>query len=319
MTNARSEVAVVGSINLDIIAQTLRIPSPGETVLSTNLSYRTGGKGANQAVAAYRAGAEVTFIGAVGDDDFGRQMLEELRSTGLTHDRISTSAGTPSGVAIIVVDRRAANTVTVAPGANQSINAHDVAHHLDECLPSAAVLVLQGEISLETAAYAARRASRTGTRVIFNASPLGLAENSPASLRSLLSETDVLVVNESEARELAGRDGTAQEIAAVLREFGPEEVVMTLGSHGAVVADAEGVVLVPAFTVDDIDTTGAGDAFCGVLAAELASGSLTISAIRVASAAGALATTKLGAQEAAPQRETIEQFLRERGDIEPAE
>ncbi|MDF2989494.1 MAG: ribokinase [Microbacterium sp.] len=316
MTPNRDGVVVVGSTNLDLIATTPRIPQPGETVLSTSLAYRAGGKGANQAVAAHRAGGRVTFIGAIGDDEFGRTLVQSLTAAGLSAAHLTEMPGIPSGVAMIIVDANAENTITVAPGANSRLTAAGIQGALDASLPTAAVLVLQGEIPLEVAAHAAHEAARAGVRVIFNASPLGLEGD--RALRDILAVTDVLIVNESEGRQLGGHADSIELLASALRGIVPGEVVITLGSEGALLAHAGGIDRIPAFRVEAVDSTGAGDAFCGALAATIAAGEATPFAIRVASAAGALATTALGAQDAAPTHDQITRFLRARGVLQHA-
>lgn len=303
------EVAVVGSVNLDLVASSPRIPRPGETVLSTALTYRNGGKGANQAVAAHRAGARALFFGAVGSDEFGRRILTDLAEAGLSTEDVHAIDGESSGMAMIVVDVHAENTITVSPGANHSVTPSLIGPRLKDALGHARVLVLQGEIPLETVLYAAQVARQAGVRVIFNASPLSAGDEH--LVRQILQVTDILIVNETEARLLGGEGASPEALARSVQRIGGSETVVTLGGAGAILADSSGTFHIPAFKVDPVDATGAGDAFCGTLAAEIAFGTSTPHAIRIANAAGALATTVLGAQAAASTRAQIEKLLEE--------
>lgn len=304
-----SAVVVVGSINLDLVVAGPRIPSPGETVLGGPLSYRSGGKGANQAIAAHRAGADVVFFGAVGSDDFSARLLADLSEAGLDVGHVRTVPDQAAGVAMIVVDPRGENTIMVSAGANGALLPSSIARDLEKALDNAGALVLQCEIPLETALFAARAAKAVGVRVVLNASPLGLGEE--FQLAEILAHTDMLIVNESEARYLGAVGSAPEQLAQSLSGMGPREVVVTLGGEGAVAATPAGVIHVAPFKVDAVDTTGAGDAFCGVLAAEMARECAIDEAIRVANAAGALATTEIGAQSASPSRARIDELVGE--------
>lgn len=283
-------VVVVGSCNLDLIVEVGRLPRPGETVLGGDLARRPGGKGANQAVAARRLGAETAFVGAVGDDDFGTALRRALAAEGIDLAGLATVPGA-SGVALIVVDAQAENVITVAPGANRHVTAEGLSW------TPASVLLLQLEIPLATCVAATTAARAAGARVIVNAAPL--PDPADPQLRRLLELTDVLVVNEGEAT------GLGSVRPERLRELGPPSVVVTLGESGAEVAEGRASYAVPGNPVDAIDTTGAGDAFCGALAAALAEGRSLVDAVRWGCAAGALATTAVGAQAAMP---TLAQF-----------
>ncbi|MDG4825575.1 ribokinase [Asanoa sp. WMMD1127] len=291
-----SRVVVVGSANLDLVVGVPRLPAPGETVLGSDVVTGPGGKGANQAVAAHRLGAETLLVAALGDDRFGTDLRAALAREGLPLDRLVTRAGIATGVALIVVEAAGENTIVVAPGANARLDDSS----LDGLFAPGDVLVLQLEIPLETCLAAARRARDAGASVLLNAAPLPPA--GAAALTELLGVVDVLVVNEGEARQLGG------DARALLRH-GPAACVVTLGARGAVSADGTGARTHPPFPVDAVDTTGAGDTFCGALAVGLASGIDLDQAVRRGCAAGALATTRMGAQSAMPTGAELDLFL----------
>ena len=300
-----TRVAVVGSVNIDATVAVPALPAAGETVLGSDVAYRPGGKGGNQAVAARRLGADTALHAAVGDDAFGARLRDELAAEGLDPAGLTTVAGVPTGLAMILVDGGGENVIVVSPGANGLLDG--------AALPTSSgpgeVLALQLEIPLATCLDAAGRARAAGATVVLNAAPLPkLVE--PA-FADLLSIVDVLVVNEGEAAQLADesapRDWAA--LAERLRALGPATVVVTLGARGAVAADADGRYPCDAFAVDVVDTTGAGDAFCGALAVALADGLPIADAVRRGCAAGALAATRMGAQAALPTRAELDAFL----------
>ncbi len=305
-----SRVVVVGSVNLDLVVAVPRLPEPGATVLGSDVTYQPGGKGGNQAVAARRLGADTVLVAALGDDAFGNDLRETLQREGLPGEAITTVQGAATGIAMIPVSGNGENSIVVASGANALLDASrlDVAR-----LEPGAVLALQLEVPLATCLDAAARARRAGALVQVNAAPLPKTDD-PA-FADLLRSTDVLVVNEGEARSLAG-DAAADwpEMAVRLRESGPAAVVITLGADGAVAADADGTHSQPAFAVEAVDTTGAGDAFCGALAVALADGLPLADAVRRGCAAGAIAATTPGAQSALPTAAELETFLTGTGD-----
>jgi ribokinase len=267
---------VVGSTNMDLITETPKLPQPGQTLLGTDFSTAPGGKGGNQAVAAARAGGDVQFIGAVGDDDFGIALRARLDHAGVGTDRLRTVAG-PSGIAAITVDAQAENTIVVVPGANGTLTGLD--DHDRAAIADAAVLVLQLEIPIETVVAAARTAARAGVAVLLNPSPV---RDLPGDL---IDAVTVLVVNQGEAEAL-GSD--------ILGSV--PHLVTTVGGKGAVHRGPDGVELaVAAPTVEVVDTTGAGDAFTGALAVAWAAGADPRAALEAACAAGAEATTHAGA------------------------
>jgi len=276
-----TRVCVVGSANLDTLLAVDALPRPGETVLASTLTIHPGGKGANQAVAAARAGADVSFVGAVGDDGAGGRLRRHLEVNGVGTGALITVPG-PSGTAVITVDPAGQNTIVVVPGANAALTA-DADLHL---IAGSQVLLLQLEIPIATATAAARLARRSGGTVIANISPIG------GDLSELAGLIDVAVVNETES--------------AQFHHPVPHRVV-TLGARGARYTGADGTVHVPATVVDAVDTSGAGDVFAGVLAAEWPRG--IAHALRSACAAGALATLTPGAGDCAPSAEAIRAAL----------
>jgi ribokinase len=284
---ARCDVCVVGSANLDLVATTARIPGPGETVLGDGYAEHAGGKGLNQAVAAARSGARVAFVGCVGDDDAGRRMRAVLVGDGI--DAADLTVGrSPTGRALIVVDAGGENSIVVVPGAN-----HDVV--LPRSLPDAAVVLCQLEVPLDQVARALAAAKRGGATTILNPAP---ANPLPTDL---LAECDLVVPNEHEVELLGGVEA--------LLAGGSRAVVVTRGGSGVDVHTADGATHCPPFEVDVVDTTGAGDAFCGALAARLAAGDALLQAVRWAAAAGALATTVVGAVPAQPTAEAITELM----------
>jgi ribokinase len=278
-------IALVGSINLDVVVAVERHPAPGETVLGGDRRELPGGKGANQAVAAARLGADVAFVGRVGADDAGRRLRDGLAAEGVdvTHVRVDPDA--PTGMALIAVDGAGENTIVVSSGANARVGAADVEAARD-VLASAVVTLVQHEVPEEAVAAAIGAAGGT---VVLN----------PAPARPLAAAVDVLVPNRGELEALAGRAGDPVELARALALA--RAVVVTLGGEGAVVVDGERVERVPAPRVDAVDTTGAGDAFCGALAQALDAGAELIEAARWATRAAAASVTKPGAQGGLPR------------------
>ncbi len=300
MTN----ILVIGSLNADLVTRAPRFPSPGETISGEDLSVIPGGKGANQAVAAARQGAQVAMLGRVGSDSFGPVLIRNLQQNGVdtSHIQVDPSA---TGTAIIVVDASGQNSIVLSPGANAKVTPADV-----DAFPMQGVdtLLLQFEIPLETVLHAARLARRNGLRVILNPAP---ARRFPDSL---LADVDILVPNESELAVLTGRpvsDVSSAETAA--RTFitkGVETVIVTLGSQGALLVTDKQAIHIPAFPIQVVDTTAAGDAFIGGLAVALWKGYAWEEAVRHGNACGALATAKFGAQPSLPTQAEVEQFLK---------
>jgi ribokinase len=302
-----AQILVVGSSNTDMIIRLDRIPRPGETILGGAFSTAAGGKGANQAVGAARAGGSVTFVARVGRDMFGEQAVAGFVKDSINVEHIVRDAAAPSGVALIFVAKDGENSIAVASGANGLLAPADV-KKAAALLGQAAVLVMQLETPLATVQATADLAAKAGVRVILNPAP---ARPLPAQL---LKRVSILTPNETEAELLTGIkvDGAASaaKAAAKLRQRGVQTVIITLGARGAFIADAAGHQLVPGFKVKAVDTTAAGDIFNGALAVALAEGQALAVAVRFANAAAALSVTKLGAQPSAPLRRDIEKFLR---------
>lgn len=304
-----NRVVVVGSCNLDFIVEVPSLPVPGQTVLGKDVVCRPGGKGANQAVASRRLGANVVFVSATGADQFGVTLRDALSAEGIDLQRLVTTHS-PTGVALIVIDASATNQITVAAGANRRLAPRHLAG-LGDLFEPAAVLLLQLEIPVSTCVVAANGAHAAGATVVLNAAPL--AGDIDDDLKSLLDVTDVLIVNENEAMSLgagapADIDGWLS-FAASYSTSGPAAVIVTLGADGAVAAENGTAFAVPAFRIDAIDSTGAGDAFCGAVAAALAEKRPLREAVERGCAAGALATMAIGAQSALPRAADIEQLL----------
>ncbi|MFZ1176945.1 MAG: ribokinase [Mycobacterium sp.] len=293
-----ARVCVVGSVNMDLSLDVDALPRRGETVLASSLTYAPGGKGGNQAVAAARAGAQVQFVGAVGDDAAAEQLRAHLLANGVGLDGIVEMPG-PSGAAIIVVDANAENTIVVAPGANGHLTLSDAA--VRTVIAECDVLLTQLEIPVRTAVAAAQQAHSAGAVVIVNASPAGQEQSSLAELATV---ADVVIANEAEAGGWPWR---------------PTHLVITLGARGTRYVGADGQFEVPAPAVAALDTTGAGDVFAGVLAASWPSDPGSNPALRAerlralqrACAAGALATLAPGAGDCAPDAEAIDAALRD--------
>ncbi|MDC8014972.1 ribokinase [Tahibacter soli] len=299
MTPKRDTILVAGSANLDFVVRAPHVPAPGETVLGGEFTTFPGGKGANQAVAASRAGgARTRMLVALGDDPYAEPLERSLRDAGV-EPQIVRSQNHATGIAFIVVSDAAENAITVAPGANLALRAQDL-----PALDRVSHLLLQLETPRAVVEAYAQAARAAGVKVVLNAAP---ARPLP---QSLLAAVDVLIVNEGELAALGGDTGTlAQRLAHVAHTSGTATVIVTLGVRGACARVGDEYVLQPSFPVVPVDTTGAGDTFCGAFVASLARGADTPAALRFASAAGALACTKLGAQTGVPHRADVDAML----------
>jgi ribokinase len=301
-----ASIVVVGSSNTDMIIRLSRIPRPGETILGGRFLTAAGGKGANQAVGAARAGGKVAFIARVGKDVFGDQAVAGLRRDGIDVRKVFRDAAAPSGVALIFVAEDGENSIAVAGGANARLSSADV-RQAGALIRSAAVLLAQLETPLAAVRTAAELAVRAGVPVILNPAP---ARALPDSLLRLIS---IITPNETEAELLTGIEITDEAAAAKASQAlllrGARAVILTLGARGAFLADGKRAQLVPGFRIKARDTTAAGDIFNGALAVALAEGQELPDAVRFANAAAALSVARLGAQPSAPTRLEIERLL----------
>lgn len=296
-----SGVIVIGSSNLDLTIKVDRLPSPGETVFGREVYESFGGKGANQAAAAMKAGADVTFLTKLGRDTAGERIAAQLGNMGFPPEGLLRDASTATGRAFILVDQAGGNQIVVVPGSNMTLTPDDV-RRASARIRDAQVLLLQLEVPLETVVEALREAKQYGVTTILNPAP------AQALPDEILTTVDVLTPNEGEAGTLTGSADHATA-AALLMERGPQYIVVTLGEHGAYLRHRGGDRTFPAFPVQAIDSTAAGDAFSGALACALAEREPIEQAIEFANAAGALATTTRGAQESLPSRAEIEALL----------
>jgi ribokinase len=303
MSGPRAHVIVVGSLNIDLIVGVEHLPRAGETVRGDRFVRQGGGKGANQAVAAARAGAHVTLVGAVGDDDFGTAALDDLAAAGVDVSACRRVPGEHTGLALIVVDRAGENQIAVAPGANALLDAVMTAAALDRLRPPpGSVCVVGFEVEDAAVVTTARWARRRGVRMVLNPAP---ARTIPAAA---LATGPILTPNEVEAERLTGT--WAPEAAArILGERSGSAVIVSLGAEGALLWQPGEVRRFPATPVVPVDTTGAGDALNGILAAELAAGVPLDEALRWAMGGAALSTLVPGAQAGLPRREAIAELL----------
>ncbi|WP_433369514.1 ribokinase [Actinoplanes sp. CA-142083] len=289
-------IVVAGSANMDLVGIAERLPLPGETVLGDDFVMMPGGKGANQAIAASRAGGHAVFLGAIGSDSFGVTLNARLNAAGVDTGHLRTAYGA-SGVAVIMVDRAAENSILVAPGANSMFT--DLTGDEERVIAGGDVLLCQLEIPIDTVAAACKAARAGGTRTILNAAP---ARELPSDL---LADVDLLVVNEVEAQTITGSE--RPDMAALLALV--PRVVLTLGGAGSRYAERDGRdETVPAFPVEATDTTAAGDAFTAALAVAWGEGRDLMEAVRWANAAGAACVRKLGASNALPTRDEIDEL-----------
>lgn len=297
------KIVVIGSSNTDLVIRTPRIPSPGETLIGSDFMINAGGKGANQAVAAARMGGDVCFVACVGDDGFGAEAVRHYADEGIDTTYIVRRSGVASGVALIAVDDAAENSIVVAPGANALLSPADI-DAVESEIAAADYLLVQLEIPMETVARATELAVRYGVRVILNPAPAAPIAD------EVLARLDLITPNRSETELLTGLKvenvGDAVAAAAWFRGRGVRRVAVTMGSAGALVADERGEEFVPAYRVEAVDTTAAGDVFNGALAVALSEGRELGAAARFAAAASSIACTRIGAQRSIPQRREVD-------------
>jgi ribokinase len=289
MEQEGGRVVVVGSLNADLTVRTDRLPRAGETVHGSALVVAPGGKSANQAAAAARLGARVAMVGAVGEDDHGDLLLRELRGAGVEVQGVLRLPGVATGTALITVDRAGENTIVISAGANGELRPDRLAG-LAKLLQGASVLCLCFEVPMETVVSAALQARDAGARVLLNPSPAA-----PIPDR-LLEAVDLLLLNGSEAADLLETRGDWDATASRLRRRGGPAAIVTLGGDGALVLEEGRVTPIPAIPIKPVDTTGAGDAFTGAVAARLAAGAPLAEAARFAARAAAWSATRPGAQ-----------------------
>jgi ribokinase len=303
------KIVVVGSSNTDLIIKVPEIPRPGETLLGGEFQTFPGGKGANQAVAAARAGGDVIFIASVGDDGYGSEAVRGFKLDHIHTGDIKVCKGIPSGVAMITISEKGENAIAVAPGANSALRPEDL-DEAGEAFHEAAYMLVQLEIPLETVQKAVDLCRDLHTKVILNPAPAA------ALPEAILAGTHIITPNESEAERLTGiavaHEGDAAKAAAILHDRGVGTVIITMGAGGAFLSDrGTGLAkMVPGFRVNAVDTTAAGDVFNGQLAVSLAEGLSLEESVRTAHAAAALSVQKLGAQSSIPKREETDHFLR---------
>jgi ribokinase len=300
---AAARIAVVGSINMDLVVACSHLPLPGETIIADSAEEIPGGKGANQAVAAARVGGQVSLIGRVGNDAFASRLLQNLRDQRIDVDSVSVSDQCASGIAIVGVETSGENAIMVVPGANGHVSPADV-QAAAGIIRSADALLLQLEIPIESVVAAAEIARESGVRVILDPAPM------PDTLPDSALQVDVICPNQSEASAIVGRSiNSVDDARDCITQFhgrGVRHAIITLGGQGAVISNGDSIEWIEPFPITPVDTTAAGDAFAGALAVRLAEGAPTVDAARFAAAAGAIAATRRGAQPGMPTRTEVE-------------
>ncbi len=295
-------ILVAGTINTDLVVRTRRAPEAGETITGLSFASFGGGKGANQAVAAARAGGEVSMLSGVGNDDFGRQRRADLEAEFVSTAAVITTDRAASGVALITVEESGQNRIAYVPGAGWEVSPSNAIAALDELRPDIVLSTL--ELKLDTLKALFQAAHERGITLICNGTP------EPLEGRELIPFADMLIVNEQEALELAREpERDWMMVAAALAELGPPIVILTLGAEGALVWANGSAEILPTIPVEVVDTTGAGDAFCGAFAAFYSESGDAVSAARKAVVAGSLAVTRAGAQPSIATLEEIEEAL----------
>ncbi|WP_248630915.1 ribokinase [Paenibacillus riograndensis] len=304
----RLSIVIIGSLNMDMVVRTSRAPNAGETLFGQGFALSPGGKGANQAAAAARLGADVQMIGRVGRDTFGSELLEVMRKEQINTEHIGQSETQTTGVASIVVDGEGENRIIVVPGANIEMGPADIAA-LEPVISQAEIVVMQLETDLAMCAHAAAVAHRHGIPVILNPAPARELDD------EFLQHVTYLTPNETEAGILAGiavnSVAEAEQAAHILLQKGVQNVIVTLGSKGALIVNKGGTLHIPGFPVQAVDTVAAGDSFNGALAWQLTQGKTLAEAARFANAVGALAVGKQGAIPSLPYLPEVEQFLQD--------
>ena len=296
-----NHIVVVGSLNMDLVVRTVRHPQIGETVIGHDFRTYPGGKGANQAVAAARLGSDVSIIGKVGNDQFGEALLQAVNTDGVNTQYIIRDSKVPTGVAFITVDDRGKNTIVVASGANAHLSPDEIDASRDAFI-GASVLLLQLECPLNVVERAIDIAKQYDIRIVLNPAPAQLLD------AYLLHSVDYLIPNQTELAQLSGQESTEAAIG-VLQGMGVKRLVVTLGEEGLLVVDESQREHIPAYKVQAVDSTAAGDAFAGAFAVALGEGLSIHQAAIWGNAAGALTVTKAGAQPSLPSRDEFDEFL----------
>lgn len=296
------KIVVVGSCNTDMVIKTDRLPIPGETILGGTFFMNPGGKGANQAVAASRMGGKVTLISKTGNDVFGKQSVMLYNSENINTDFVFSDPNQPSGVALITVDSFGENCIVVASGANASLSPADINKAIKE-IESSDLVLMQLEIPIDTVEYVAEIADKKGIKVILNPAPARALSD------KLLKCLYIIIPNKSEAEILSGIKVTdyesARQAADIISARGVDNVVITLGSQGALIKEGAEYHYVEAYKVEAVDTTAAGDSFCGTVCVGLSEGKSILESVKLAARAAALTVTRMGAQSSVPYRSEL--------------
>lgn len=297
-----NRIIVVGSMNMDMVVKTSHIPQPGETVLGGSFFMNPGGKGANQAVSSSRLGGDVSFIGRIGDDIFGKQSSQLFDEEGIDAKHVISDDDSPSGIALITVDATGENSIVVAPGANAKLTPDDVKNALDKCGASK-ILLIQLEIPMTTVKFIIEYAHARGMKVILNPAPMN------ELVFDCLPFIDIITPNVNEAEVLSGIKitdiDTAQSAARTICSKGAKCVIITLGRQGALLLEDGATKCIPAPVVDAVDTTAAGDVFNGALAVAVAEGRTLMDATSFACEAASISVTRMGAQQSIPFRNEV--------------
>ena len=299
------KIIIIGSSNTDLITTMKRFPAPGETVEGTGFFMAMGGKGANQAIAALRSGGDISFVTSLGADANGRATLEYYKQQELDVSMSLITEGVSSGTAVIWVNETGENSIVITPGANNKLSPEYI-QGLETAIQSAGLIVLQMEIPYETVRTVCTLAQKFGRKVMLNVAPARKVDD------MVLQAVEILVVNETEAETITGRtleDGNVEEMVDLLLSMGPKVVLLTLGDKGCFLKTGNEKYIVPAFKVSPVDTTAAGDTFCGAFASEYIKGKNWSEILEFATAAAAISVTRLGAQPSIPTRSEVKEFL----------
>lgn len=299
-------ILVIGSSNTDMVIKTRKFPSPGETVLGGDFFMNTGGKGANQALAAKRLGGDVTFIGKIGTDIFGQRAIEFLKKEGVIVDFVFIDPDNHSGVAMITVDQNGENSIIVADSSNNTLSSSDIAK-ISKVIDSSDIILLQLEIPVDTVTFISKYAKRLNKKIILNPAPATFLPD------EIYKNITIITPNETEIELLTGikviNENTALKSALALKEKGVENIIITLGSAGSFVLSKEFTGIISAPKVKALDSTAAGDTFCGALAVGISKGYKFENAVKFANFAAALSVTRIGAQNSVPFENEVLEFL----------